>query len=66
MQQNDNEYLAPSDVARRAGVSVSSVRLWEQTGRLPAIRTVGGMRLFAREDVDRFLAERDRRAAAAV
>ena len=43
-----NPLIQTPDVARLAGVSVSAVRLWEQTGRLPAIRTVGGMRLFAR------------------
>lgn len=48
------EILLTSDVARRLGVSVSMVSLWERTGRLRALRTVGGTRLYLADDVARF------------
>jgi excisionase family DNA binding protein len=53
-----NELLTPHDVAKLAGVTPSTVRAWADLGRLPVTRTVSKMRLFRREDVDRFLAER--------
>ncbi len=54
-------YLSAGDVAKRTGVSAGAVTLWERTGKLvPVMRTEGGMRLYAVEDVERFLAERAR------
>ena len=50
--------LTTSDVARLGGVTTDTVRLWERLGRLPAIRTAGGQRLFTREEVSRFLQKR--------
>ncbi len=50
--------LTTQDVARLAAVATVTVRLWERTGKLPAIRTLGGMRLFSRVDVDRVIAAR--------
>lgn len=52
--------LSSGEVARLAGVSAETVRHWERTGKLPCTRTAGGMRLFARADVERFLEERGR------
>lgn len=37
--------------ARQCSVSTQAVREWEQHGRLCALRTVGGARLFAGHDV---------------
>lgn len=55
-----NEFLGPIDVARQLGCSTDNVRLLEKTGRLAALRTPSGRRIFRREDVDRLAAERDR------
>lgn len=46
--------LLTSDVARRLGVSNSSVHLYVRTGQLPAVRTVGGTHIFDPDDVDHF------------
>ena len=45
--------LTTSKVARALDVSEGTVRLMERRGELPAIRLTNGMRLFAREDVER-------------
>lgn len=58
-----NELLTVGDVARLAGVSPQAVRVWERTGKLPAERTVSGIRLFRRDDAERVVQERERRTA---
>ncbi len=50
--------LTPADAARILGVVPATVRLMAETGRLPALRTESGMRLFRREDVERLAAAR--------
>jgi DNA-binding transcriptional MerR regulator len=50
-----------SDVARRGVVSAETVRMWHRLGRLAAITTPQGQRLFRPEDVEKFLAQRHRR-----
>ena len=57
MLQPDS-YLLTSDVARVFDVSGETVRQWERSGRLPAARTTGGVRLFAGRDVLRLQQER--------
>ena len=49
-------FLTVGDVARLIGKGPQRVRQLEQAGVLKAIRTVSGMRLFAREEVEEFLA----------
>jgi excisionase family DNA binding protein len=53
------DFLSSGDVARLASVSVETVRAWERRGKLASARTAGGIRLFARIDVERFLAARE-------
>ena len=60
-----NDLMTPSDAARILGLSADSVRVLGDTGRLPALRTVSGRRLFRRGDVERLAADRARAAAAA-
>lgn len=48
----DTLYLT-SDVARVFQVSAETVRDWERNGRLPAKRTLGGVRLFEGRDLVR-------------
>ena len=52
MLQQD-QLLTTTDVARLIGVLSETIRLWENTGKLPAIRTSSGIRLFTRGDVER-------------
>jgi excisionase family DNA binding protein len=56
------DLLTTSDAARQLGIAANTLRVWERTGRLPAIRTASGVRLFARADVDRIAAERATRS----
>ena len=51
-------YLTISQAARSVGVSTDTIRLYERMGRLPALRTAGGYRLFAPSDVERLVRER--------
>ena len=53
-------FLAPRDVAKRLGVSVSRVAQLDREGRLPALRDSVGRRLYNPEVVERFALERER------
>lgn len=55
-------YLTVGDVARESHRSVDTVRAWERSGRLPALRLSTGQRLFKREDVSRLLQQMEARA----
>ena len=57
---NPNDKLTASDVAREAKgeITPAAVRYWADAGKLPVVRTAGGVRLFRRADVERVLAER--------
>jgi excisionase family DNA binding protein len=57
------KYLQTYEVAKRVGYSSETIRLWERQGRIPAIKTSRGMRLFLEEDVARLEAELRRKAA---
>ncbi len=52
--------LMVGEVAERAGVGRSAVLLWHRQGKLPALLSGKGWRLFREEDVTRFLARRER------
>jgi excisionase family DNA binding protein len=56
-----DEYLTTGDAARVLRVDPATVRMYERAGRLPALRTPGGLRLFARSDVERLAHEREAR-----
>ena len=57
LQVNDTLMLA-SEAGRLLDVSAATIRVWEKTGRLPAIRTAGGVRLFAASAIERLKHER--------
>ena len=61
MEQVNDELMAVSDAARVIGVTPAMIRIYANTGKLPFQRTTGGMRLFARVDVERFRQEREDR-----
>lgn len=47
-----SDFLLTGDVARILQVSAETVRLWERIGRLHALKTDRGVRLFDRRDVE--------------
>ena len=51
--------LTVTDVAHRLGISSESVRSYERHGKLRALKTAGGMRLFEIADVENFARERE-------
>ena len=51
--------LTKADAAKILGVTPAAVAQMERSGRLPARRTVGGMRLFRNEDVRRLATARE-------
>jgi excisionase family DNA binding protein len=55
-------YLQTYEVAKRVGRSSETIRLWERLGRLPAIKTGRGMRLFHEDDVAKLEEELARKA----
>jgi excisionase family DNA binding protein len=57
----ESEWLMTSSVARRLQISSDMVRHLERVGRLRAIRTASGVRLFARADVEQFIRNREAR-----
>ena len=59
---NANDFLETSDTARLLERSKEWVIALEKSGKLKALKTVGGRRLFRRGDVEKFKAERQRKA----
>ncbi len=47
-------YLTCNDAAKVVDVSPDSIRQYEKTGKLAAIKTASGIRLFRKRDVERF------------
>ncbi|MBD2387974.1 MerR family transcriptional regulator, partial [Cylindrospermum sp. FACHB-282] len=47
------QHITPKEAAKRLGVHVSSLRRWENEGKLKAIRTPGGQRRFILEEVEK-------------
>src|SRR4051812_24033018 len=41
-----SDFLLTNDAARYLDVSPQTIRVWERTGRLPAVKTERGVRLF--------------------
>ena len=56
----ERELIESGPVARELGVAVETLRMWEKTGKIaPPLRTVGGRRLFTREDIATIRRERE-------
>lgn len=60
MSRTNSEFMLTADVAREKAVTPATVRQWERSGKLPAIKTVTGVRLFNRSDVEAFAGTRKR------
>jgi excisionase family DNA binding protein len=62
-KSHPDDLLTVADAAQLLRLSVDMVRHLENAGRLPALRTVKGMRLFKRVDVEALAAQRREQAA---
>ena len=60
--ETELELFTPQDAARVCECCAATVKRLADEIRLPVIRTVGGVRLFSRQQVERIQQERDRRA----
>jgi excisionase family DNA binding protein len=56
----NEQLLSTGDVARRLGVSSEFIRKLAREGKLAAMRTAGGQRIFRNEDVERLAADREK------
>jgi excisionase family DNA binding protein len=56
-----SEFYLASEAARELNVSATTVREMERRGDLPAVRTPGGVRIFAVTDITRLKAQRTRK-----
>lgn len=59
------KFLTVGETAKRLAVSVDSVRRFERTGALSAVKVGKGIRLFELRDVERFREQRERRSGQA-
>jgi molybdopterin-binding protein len=57
------DLLRVGQAAEMLGVSVDTIRRWEQAGQLETVRSPGGQRLIRIADVSRLLAERRKAGA---
>ncbi|MGB2756283.1 MAG: BldC family transcriptional regulator [Acidimicrobiia bacterium] len=51
------ELLTPSEVAKMFRVNPKTVTRWARSGKISAIRTLGGHRRFRATEIEKFLAE---------
>ena len=51
------ELLTPSEVAKMFRVNPKTVTRWARSGRISAIRTLGGHRRFRASEIEKFLAD---------
>lgn len=54
--------MLAGDVAQFLGKSPSTVRWYSDSGKLPSTRSVNGVRIFQRRDVERFASKREQAA----
>ena len=57
-------FLLTNDAARHLGVSPQTIRMWERTGIIQALKSPRGTRIFSRSDVERLGREREAQRAA--
>lgn len=56
-----DDLMTASDAGRILGVSADMVRLLARSGKLAFLKTIGGVRLFRRADVEALVSRRARR-----
>ncbi len=54
------QFLSTGDAARRLNVSSEFIRKLERSGKLVAMRTAGGQRIFRAEDIEFLASEREK------
>ena len=57
MKTNPDQFLMATDAAKILDRSAGTVRFYERTGKLTAIRTADGTRLFRQADVEALAAK---------
>jgi DNA-binding transcriptional MerR regulator len=62
----EDQLLTPGEAARRYKRTPETLRRWADEGLVPCGRTETGVRVFKASDLDKFVADRERRRAAAV
>ena len=60
-ERTTEELLTPSEVAAMFRVNTKTVTRWHRTGKVSAIRTLGGHRRFRASEIRRLLAEGEQR-----
>jgi excisionase family DNA binding protein len=55
----DDKLLTPAEVARMFHVSPKTVTRWARSGKLHAIKTLGGHRRFHRSEIERAIEAED-------
>jgi excisionase family DNA binding protein len=58
--ESADDLMTSSDAGRIIGVSVDMIRLLAKNGELPFQSTIGGVRLFRRDDVEALARRRER------
>jgi excisionase family DNA binding protein len=53
----ENELLTPSEVAAMFRVNPKTVTRWARSGKISAVRTLGGHRRFRADEIRKFLEE---------
>jgi len=58
-----NEFLSVNGVAKILNIAAQTVRDWERKGRLRALRTETGTRIFSRAEVEQLATKQETRKA---
>ena len=53
-EELDSPLLKIGDAANKLGVSIKTLRRWEEAGKLPAVKTPGGTRYYSLDDLAKF------------
>ena len=65
MKTQKSDLLLPSAAARVVGCSAATIRVWIRQGKLSALVLSGGVRAVRREDLERFVEQREANRAVA-
>ena len=55
--RNKQAFYTSTQAANYLGISLATIRRWNDTGHIEALRTPGGQRRFTQETLDRFLGQ---------
>src|SRR3990167_2920177 len=53
--RESRDLLSIGEAATLIGVSISTLRIWDSSGKLKALRSSGGHRYYSREQLERFV-----------